>query len=205
MFTPSQISRERRDSFLAFTPFSNNIPNFDVEAPPSTNTSFNNSLPQFALSPIKDVSVSNPSSPAIEKTGKVPSRSKPFVLVVEDNTINQRVMSAFLKREGVTFEMANNGQEAINKCSRYHYDAIFMDINMPIVDGYTATRSIRDMEGKSECAPTPIIAMTAHAFSGDREKCLDAGMSEYLCKPVKMVELRQILSKVISRSDEDSS
>jgi len=100
-------------------------------------------------------------------------------------------------------EIANDGQEAINKTLVCKYDAIFMDINMPICDGYTATRNIRQMEKTDSITPTPIIAMTAHAFSGDREKCLAAGMSEYLCKPIKLVDLRQILAKFLPHPDEN--
>jgi len=110
------------------------------------------------------------------------------VLIVEDNKINQKVALGLLKKVGLTADIANNGQEGVEALRNKAYDLIFMDCQMPVMDGYTATAKIREMEGLDR--HTLIIAMTANAMKGDEEKCINSGMDDYLSKPVKVDKLR---------------
>ena len=114
------------------------------------------------------------------------------ILVAEDNLVNQLVARKMLEKLGCSVDLANNGQEAIYMVRQNNYDLIFMDIQMPIMDGFTATEELRQI---SETRFTPIIAMTAHAMVGDREKSLAAGMDDHLTKPIDKNELLAILNK----------
>jgi len=121
------------------------------------------------------------------------------VLVVEDNLVNQRVSQALLKRLGLEVRIANNGEEGVAMWEEGEYDAIIMDCQMPVLDGYSATALIRRRELDRQAAiRMPIIALTAHALPGDRQKCLDAGMDDYLTKPVAAQDLRETLRRWIS-------
>lgn len=107
------------------------------------------------------------------------------VLVVEDNPVNQKLMLRILEKEGFLVEVADNGEEAVKK-SEEDFDLILMDCQMPVLDGYEATRRIREREKQDFVSKrVPIVAVTAHAMSGDREKCLAVGMDDYLSKPVR--------------------
>jgi CheY-like chemotaxis protein len=117
------------------------------------------------------------------------------ILVVEDAIENQIVIKAYLKKTSHQFVMAKNGEIGIEKYKADHYDLVFMDMRMPIMDGYTATKEIRIWESSNGKKPVPIIALTAHAFAEDKEKCLAAGCSDFLSKPVKKVDLLQMISK----------
>ncbi len=134
------------------------------------------------------------------------------LLLVEDNDINQQVAMAHLQRGGLIVDVAENGQTAVElvQNARPPYDLVLMDIEMPVMDGFTATRKIRELEksrassagqphhGKQEQKPgIPIIAMTAHALEGDKEKCLAAGMNDYIPKPVEEREMFAVLIKWI--------
>ena len=122
------------------------------------------------------------------------------VLLVEDNLINQRVAVRILERAGHHVSLAINGQEAVERLvADQRFDAILMDMQMPVMDGIDATQAIRQLERDRGLAPTPIIAMTANAMQGDREICLEAGMDDYLAKPIKATELRAILAPVADR------
>ncbi|MDH5785438.1 MAG: response regulator [Chromatiales bacterium] len=116
------------------------------------------------------------------------------VLVVEDNEINQMVATALLQNMGLTVVAANNGKEALEILSTTTFDLILMDIQMPEMDGYSATMEIRRRENLGATRHT-IIAMTAHAMSGDRERCLEAGMDDYITKPVDIEELTKKVIK----------
>ena len=115
------------------------------------------------------------------------------VLVAEDNTANQQVAIGMLERLGCSVIVASNGIEATNLLERNRFDLIFMDCNMPEMDGYQATLKIRTTAGNS--AGIPIIAMTANVQEGDRQKCLQAGMDDYLSKPLKLDRIRSKLEK----------
>ncbi len=111
------------------------------------------------------------------------------ILVVEDGKENRMLIRAYLKKSPHTLDMAENGQEGFEKFKSAHYDMVLMDMRMPVMDGYTATQEIRRWEQVQGRTATPIIALTAHALKADRQKCLDAGCSDYLSKPVKKVDL----------------
>ncbi|AMO56902.1 response regulator [Endozoicomonas montiporae] len=112
------------------------------------------------------------------------------VLLVEDNEINQQVARELLEGFGLQVSLADNGQKAVDAIELHHYDLVFMDIQMPEMDGYQATRIIRRLPGKSDL---PIVAMTAHAMTGDRERCLQVGMNDHIAKPLDPKELGQKL------------
>ncbi|MCP3943072.1 MAG: response regulator [Desulfobacteraceae bacterium] len=114
------------------------------------------------------------------------------ILVVEDNMINLKVAMHLLKKFGYKADTAGNGKEAIHAVELRPYDLILMDVQMPEMDGYEATKTIRAME--DERKDIPIIAMTANAMKGDREKCLNAGMNDYITKPVKPQNLIETIS-----------
>jgi signal transduction histidine kinase/CheY-like chemotaxis protein len=126
-----------------------------------------------------------------------PARSvhevRPRVLVAEDNAVNQRLMVRCLEKLGCEVDVASSGVEALQKWSRSLYNLVFMDCQMPEMDGYEATAQIRSQEkGESH---TPIVAITAHAMSGDRERCLKAGMDDYLSKPIDFAHLARIVAE----------
>ena len=115
------------------------------------------------------------------------------VLVVEDNPINQMVAQCQLEDFGIEVELADNGRIAVEKLATNRYDIVFMDCQMPVMDGFEASRSIRSAQSNALNPNVPIIAMTANVIKGDREKCLAAGMSDYISKPVDPEKLAQAL------------
>ncbi|MBE9545439.1 MAG: response regulator, partial [Proteobacteria bacterium] len=119
------------------------------------------------------------------------------VLLVEDNEINQQVAREILSDAGLEVTLANDGQEAVDAVQQNKFDAVLMDIQMPVMDGYTATREIRNL--KSEIRNVPVIAMTAHAMTGDREKSIQAGMNDHVAKPIDPEALFTTLLKWIQR------
>ena len=108
------------------------------------------------------------------------------VLLVEDNLLNQELASAFLRDVGISFDIAQHGAQALEKIDEHQYDAVLMDCQMPVMDGYQATRLLRK---QAQYASLPIIALTAHALVGEKEKCLAAGMNEHLTKPISALTL----------------
>jgi signal transduction histidine kinase/CheY-like chemotaxis protein/HPt (histidine-containing phosphotransfer) domain-containing protein len=142
--------------------------------------------------------------------GTLSNSAKPLrdikVLVVDDNTLNREIFFDLINnyKNNVEVEMADDGKMALLKVKQSNYDIILMDIQMPIMDGYEATRQIRKLKGSK--ASTPIIAMTAHVLDGVAEKCGQAGMDDYISKPINLAMLNQIIKKHIKkRQASDSS
>ena len=130
---------------------------------------------------------------------EAPSLAKrPLVLVAEDNPINQKIAVRMLEKLGCDVEVADNGRAALGRISGSLYDMVFMDCQMPEMDGYEATGALR-ASGTAN-AKIVIVAMTANAMTGDREKCLEAGMNDYVTKPVKLDALARILDKWLPSS-----
>jgi CheY-like chemotaxis protein len=119
--------------------------------------------------------------------------TKGIVLLVEDNLVNQKVAKHMIERWGWRVDIAANGQEGLDAVQRKHYDLVLMDCQMPEVDGFQATEEIRAMSGP--LAEIPIVAMTANAMEGDRDRCLEAGMDDYITKPIVGAELMRVLNR----------
>jgi two-component system, sensor histidine kinase and response regulator len=122
------------------------------------------------------------------------------VLLAEDNLVNQTLATGVLKKYGHTVTLACNGREAVEIYADGCFDVILMDVQMPILDGFAATAEIRELQRQSGQV-TPIIAMTAHAMKGDRERCIEAGMDEYLSKPIRAKQLAEMLANVVGSGD----
>jgi CheY-like chemotaxis protein len=116
------------------------------------------------------------------------------ILVSEDNEVNRRIAARMLARLGHEVRTAGTGWEAVQAVEQEHFDLVLMDCQMPVLDGYQATAQIRQGESKRD-RRVPIIAMTAHALAGDRERCLDAGMDGYLAKPLDLAALEEAIRK----------
>ena len=126
-------------------------------------------------------------------------KDKLNILLAEDNPVNTKVAITLLEKVGHSVEHAENGQQAIEKMKRHDYHIVFMDVQMPTMDGLEATRRIRLWEAGKE--HTPIIAMTAHALNGDRQRCLEAGMDDYVAKPIRAMQLFEAIEGVVGGKD----
>ncbi len=129
-------------------------------------------------------------------TGHCPADCR--VLLVEDDFVNQLVMDTMLRKMGYLTELAGNGQEALDLLAVEAFDLVLMDCSMPVLDGYLTTEKIRNQSSGLKNPEIPIIALTARAMQGDREKCLKAGMNDYLSKPVHFDELTTVLNRWLS-------
>ena len=121
------------------------------------------------------------------------ARPRAIVLVAEDNMVNQRVAVKMLERLGCRADVVADGSQAVRRLALVPYDLVLMDCQMPVMDGYEATAAIR--RASHARANVPIVAMTAHALQGDRERCLAAGMNDYIPKPVQPVDLRGVIER----------
>jgi len=150
-----------------------------------------------AISKMKKAHVEKtPFQVAIFDTALSDNRNGRFLLLlVEDNVINQKVALGMLKKMGYRADIASDGYQAIKILETSCYDLIFMDCHMAHMDGYEATQIIRDANSNVIDHHVPIIAMTANAMTGDRQKCLDAGMSDYMSKPIRPEILSGVLKK----------
>ncbi|MCO5610624.1 hypothetical protein L7F22_064863 [Adiantum nelumboides] len=127
------------------------------------------------------------------------------VLVAEDNVVNQQVAIRFLKKWGHTAVLAGNGVEAVEKATKEQFDVIFMDVQMPLCDGFEATAQIREFERlQQKSNHIPIVAMTAHAMCGDGDRCIAAGMDYYISKPLESKKLEVLLQNLASQPSSQS-
>lgn len=153
------------------------------------------------LSKLKDVlsRTANTTPQLIEESLAVQqTKFDAHILVTEDNIINQKLIKRILEEHGITVDIANNGLESFEKRRSGNYDLLFMDIQMPVMDGIEATHEILDYEEDEEIAHVPIVALTANALKGDRERFLGEGMDEYITKPIETTELLYVLNKFLS-------
>jgi signal transduction histidine kinase/ActR/RegA family two-component response regulator len=164
----------------------------EVESEPGRGTTFRFYIPYGILSQ-PSIPAHTAPAPAAAVIGVKGSR----VLVVDDNRMNQRLMQHLLAGQGISYDMADDGQKAIALLRQKSYHLVLMDIQMPVMDGYTASRYIR----QELQLTVPIVAMTAHAMPGERERCLANGMNEYLSKPVVERELFRIIGQFLRAFD----
>ncbi|GJP57249.1 hypothetical protein CLOM_g16275 [Closterium sp. NIES-68] len=135
--------------------------------------------------------------PAARSTGpKLSGR----ILLAEDNLINQKVAKSMLAQLGVTIDIANNGVEAVSLFQKNKYNLVLMDCQMPEMDGWAASRRIRELEAQQAQPPVTIVALTANALKGDREQCLAAGMTDYMSKPVSKAALERVLRQYLVKA-----
>ncbi len=128
------------------------------------------------------------------------------VLLVEDNVVNQKVAVGMLKKLGITnIDVCENGADAVVAVGRNSFDVVLMDVQMPVMDGYEASRKIREEEKRFSRPRQLIIAMTAHSMEGDRELCLEAGMDDYIAKPIQKDSLQNLLAEYLAQGDSGES
>jgi CheY-like chemotaxis protein len=146
-----------------------------------------------------------PSEVILRDTAAEFARGGARILLVEDNVINSRVAQNVLGKLGYRTDLVADGQEALGVLETTDYDLVLMDCMMPTMDGFEATARIRDQNSKVLNRKVPVIALTANAMQGDREKCLEAGMDDYLSKPLKKEELAQVLKKWLPQGGPNST
>lgn len=169
-----------------------------VASEPGVGSTFWLELPfASARSPYRNSEARRPQAPRdVKLTGQYGR-----VLVAEDNPVSQLVAVGMLTKMGYRADVVGNGKEAVDAVTRLPYDLVFMDCHMPEMDGFEASRTIRSQEaGRSHL---PIIAITASALSGDRERCLEAGMDDYLPKPVRESDLSFVLERWLRKSSSE--
>jgi len=160
-------------------------------------------IENYLIKPIRPIELKNAIRKALGVPETVPTRlpaqnpsqlpQQLHILVAEDNPVNQRVADGLLRNMGHHVTLAGTGSEAVARWSEGHFDLILMDVQMPEMDGFEATRNIRKLE-LAVGAHTPIVAMTAHAMNGDRDRCFDAGMDDYVSKPISVSSLLQAIA-----------
>ncbi|MHC4875982.1 MAG: hybrid sensor histidine kinase/response regulator [Planctomycetota bacterium] len=148
---------------------------------------------------VSEVETSDAASVADEETGE-PLTAGAHILLAEDNEINSLYMSVLLESLGCSCDVAGNGRLAVQAVQKQVYDLVLMDCQMPEMDGFEATRAIRELQADGLVQPhLPIVALTANAISGDRERCLEAGMDEYLAKPATGEQIAEVVSRFRSK------
>lgn len=169
-----------------------------VSSTPNQGSTFWFELPLNAVAMAADAPVAVPGvdlAPGAGVPAPAPERSGLSVLLVEDNVVNQTLARALLKRMGHTVTSVNNGQEAVQAVAAQAFDIVLMDCQMPVMDGFEATRRIRAGEAGQAQAGVPIVAMTANAMVGDRELCLECGMNDYVTKPIQVPLLKEAIAR----------
>jgi signal transduction histidine kinase/ActR/RegA family two-component response regulator len=166
---------------------------FELDLPPAAGP-----MPPTANAASEDVLPTVASERPATTTPPATSDSAPLVLVAEDAPVNQAVAVALLKRCGYRAHVVNNGREALAAIATTSFEAVLMDCQMPVMDGYQATREIRRSEYDDR--HLPIIALTAHSMAGDEQKCRAAGMDDYLSKPLREQVLRAVLARVLGET-----
>lgn len=155
-------------------------------------------IASYMTTPCLPIDLANGMIPALEgrQTPSISDHSKSFeILLAEDNEVNQKLAKKILEKYNHGVTVANNGLEAFEAIKKKRYDVILMDVQMPIMGGFEATAKIREYEREEGLPRSPIIALTAHAMLGDREKCIQAQMDEYLTKPLKQNQMMQTILK----------
>ena len=175
-----------------------------TKSPSSTAAAITHPANQMPRTAPSSTSQATPNSPSKEQAS-TDNSPKHRLLLVEDNTVNQKVMSMMLRSLGYDWEIANNGEEALEALRRGPFDLVVMDCQMPVMDGFEATRRIRTDGAGVNDRDIPIIAMTANAMQGDKEKCLAAGMSDYLSKPARKMQLKEMLEQHLAAPKEQAS
>ncbi len=171
--------------------------NIQVESEAGKGSTFRVSLPLILSKnqiPANDMALGN------RKNNNVEKQDLGRILLVEDYDPNVLVAGTFLEEFGYSFDVASDGLEAVQKFKDENYVAVLMDVQMPKMNGFEATRSIRNMEIENKRMPLPIIGMTAHALKGDRERCLESGMNDYICKPFSADELKNKLKSYVRQT-----
>ncbi|KAK4542777.1 hypothetical protein LTR36_006153 [Oleoguttula mirabilis] len=164
----------------------------------SFKTALENGISSYMTTPCLPIDLGNALIPALEGRAAPISadHSRTFdILLAEDNAVNQKLAVKILTKHNHKVTVANNGQEALDAIKKKRFDVVLMDVQMPVMGGFEATAKIREYEQAHELARSPIIALTAHAMLGDREKCIQAQMDEYLSKPLKPNQLIQTILK----------
>jgi signal transduction histidine kinase/DNA-binding NarL/FixJ family response regulator len=153
------------------------------------------------LNTIVRVLQEKPAEPALQnKLGEKQPHWRLRILAAEDNRVNQRLLARLLEKEGHTVKLVDDGEAAVTASGQNNFDVVLMDVQMPVMDGLEATRRIRHREAEAG-KHLPIIALTAHAMKGDRERCLEAGMDAYVTKPVQKQELLQMIYQCSAHAD----
>jgi CheY-like chemotaxis protein len=154
--------------------------------------------PRAGREPVESLDAGGPTPTRLKRAGLQ-------VLLVEDNPVNQMLVLCLLEKQGHHIETAQNGKEALAALQQQHFDLVLMDVQMPEMDGFEATKAIRFAEMQSG-RHVPIIAMTAHAMKGDRERCLETGMDGYVAKPIQSEELTKVIDHLfpVRAADEPS-
>jgi CheY-like chemotaxis protein len=151
---------------------------------------------QIAASVGQELSAASFRSPAKVAPVALPQLEPIRILVAEDNEVNQAIVLQFLKKFNLTADLVDNGQAAVDSVKREFYELVLMDVHMPIMDGYDATRKIRtELPGDRQ---PYVVALTADAMKEDRNLCLDAGMNDFLKKPLNLTELSNSISKFLT-------
>jgi len=135
----------------------------------------------------------SPKQPEVQRLAE--STRSLRILLAEDNAVNQRVAQRMLEKMGHEVVLAVNGRRAVDEVSLSRFDLVLMDVQMPEMDGFEATLAIRALEKHLRRDSMPVVAMTAHAMSGDREMCLSSGMDDYLAKPIDAAALSAMIEK----------